>query len=242
VSSLRPPDGLKEQAQCTTVFDTPLIAPQPAALQEKIQSPTVLDKPLIAPQEFESQGWLARVGVLSKRHPLLVWLGGSVSIFVLSASTAAFSKSRHHLPASPVSHAGSMVSREPALTTSLDVGAASATTIAKSAPQASAEMRPVTPSHTSDKTILIVPVVPSPSVTGQSVRKGQPNDPDLIAAVGELVRGQYNDAQHAYSALAARSPNDAALAAVARLLVKETAPSCANAVTNSHISCPRVTQ
>jgi len=214
-----------EETAITTCFEpvrsssVPLCATQDAASQ----STTVFDVPFIRPQEPDTRGWLVRLGLLSKRRPLVVWLVGTVSAFILSASIGFATKHLHHTAVPKVGHSKQAVITAPPLPS----GGMTIKTNTLVAPTDIAEP------------VVVVPAVSS-LVSRKPKKKGQPNDPELVAAVGHLIAGRHKDAQAAYAVLAMRSPSDPSLATVARLLAKKLGPKCSSTAPVAGISCPEV--
>jgi hypothetical protein len=210
----------------TTHFE-PVRGPNPAlfaATGGGTQSTTEFDVPFIRPQDPDAKGWLARLGLLSKRQPLVVWLVGTGSVFALSASIAFANKHFKHVAKPQVSH-----STRPT---------PSAPSPAKSGPGVLAV--PPTVSLSTPEPIVVIPAIPSPANT--TPRKGQPNDPELVAAVGHVIAGRYSDAQMAYAPLSARLPIDPSFAVVSQLLAKKGEPRCSASAPTSKVSCPEVKQ
>lgn len=88
--------------------------------------------------------------------------------------------------------------------------------------------------------LLIIPSVPP--AAANNAKKGQPSNPELLAAVGHLVSGRLPDAQRAYWALAVQFPHDPALLALARLLERRSRPACSSSAANNYTGCPEVKQ
>lgn len=77
------------------------------------QRTTELDVPFIRNRDVEAHGWLARLGILSKRRPVLVWLVGTIAVFVLSAAVTLTTK--HFHSAAGVLHRSASSTAKPAL-------------------------------------------------------------------------------------------------------------------------------
>ncbi len=195
-------------------------APFAAALNAGTQSTRAFDLQYVRTDEFEARGWLASLGLLSRRRPLLVWLVGTVTAFALTASIALLWK--HHRQPSE-SHLRPECPAHSAVPSS-------STTRAATLPHTSTGRVP--------EPIVVIPA--ATSVVTSMPKKGQSSNPELVAAVGHLMSGRYSDALVAYAALATQSPNDASLAVVSRLLAKKTDSKCSNPAFNSNISCPQV--
>jgi hypothetical protein len=214
-----------EETAITTCFEplrtssVPLCETQDSASQ----STTVFDVPFIRPQEPDTRGWLVRLGLLSKRRPLVVWLVGTVSAFILSASIGFATKHLHHTAVPKVGHSKQAVITAPPLPS----GGMTIKTNTLVAPSDIAEP------------VVVIPAVSS-LVSSKPKKKGQTNDPELVAAVGHLIAGRYKDAQAAYTLLAVQSPSDPSLATVARLLAKKLDPKCSSTAPVASISCPEV--
>ncbi len=197
-------------------------AQQPTGSDARTQSTTVFDVQYIRPQQPKAQCWLARLGMLSGRRPVAVWLAGTASIFVLSASIGLATKHFHRAAKPQVGHLPRAVMTTAPWQPSGVAGGDIVPMVPKDDPQP----------------IVIAPAVPSrPS---SFTKKGQLHDPALVAAVGHLIAGRYSDAQKAYVTLAAQSPGDATLAALVRLLSKKMEPRCAGTAPKANASCPEV--
>lgn len=200
------------------------IAPYPAyptAQDTASQTTTLFDVPFIRPQELGARGWLVRLGLLSRRRPLAVWLAGTVAVFVLSAAIGYSTKSLHQAAEPQVSHSRRTVMTPLPL------------------PSGSVASEVRAPQGLGVEPVVVVPTVSS-LATRTPTKRGHSNDPELVAAVGHLIAGRYTDAQAAYSLLATQSPNDLSLATVAQLLTKKLDPKCSNPVPVTGISCPGV--
>jgi hypothetical protein len=214
-----------EETAITTCFDpvqncgVPLSAGQDATSQ----STTVFDVPFIRPQEPKAHRWLVRLGLLSRRRPLVVWLFGTASAFVLSALMGFATMRLHHVAKPKIGYSSRAVMTAPPL---LSGGTAIKANT------------PVAPKNIAEP-VVVVPAVSSLE-TRKPKKKGQANDPELVAAVGHLIAGRYKDAQVAYTVLALQSPNDPSLATVARLLARKLDPKCSSTVPVAGISCPEV--
>ena len=198
-------------------------APRCAAQDSASQSTTVFDVPCIRLRQPDAHGWLLRLGLLSRRRPLVVWLAGTVSAFVLAASIGFATKHLRHVAEPKAGHSRRAVITAPPLPS----GGMLVEANTSLAPKNIAEP------------VVVVPAVSS-LATRKSKKKGQPNDPELVAAVGHLVAGRYNDAQAAYTILALQSPNDPSLATVVRLLAKKLDPKCSSTGHVVGISCPEI--
>ena len=195
-----------------------------AAADAGTLSTTEFDVPYIRPHVPDARGWLARLGLLSKQRPLLVWLAGTGSVFALSASIAIGSRHFQHAAKSQASHP----TRQ----------AASASPPGR--PPATVVASPPTVSLNNPEPIVVVSVATAASTT--TPKKGQPNDPELVGAVGHVIAGRYGDAQKAYTLLSARLPTDPSFAVVSRLLAKKGDPRCSGSAPNTSVSCPEVKQ
>jgi len=201
----------------TTYFEPFRIssAPFPVGLVTAMQSTTDSDAMCVRAGELEPQGWFEQLGQLSKQRPWLVWLAGTSTMFALAASIALLSKHHQRRAEVTVRHSA------PTITTALPV--------AKAADRAAIR---------STEPIIVIPAVPV--VAAGSPKKGQARKPELVAAVNDLISGRYSDAQAAYATLAAQSPDDPSLLALAQLLAKKLRPQCSSPAPISNISCPEV--
>jgi hypothetical protein len=200
--------------------DSSSFAPDPAEAGASCQSTTLFDIPFVRPPGPGARGWLVWLGLLSRRRPLSVWLGGTVSAFVLSAALVSSTKGLH-VAVPQVAHSRRTTMTAPPLSS------------------ISGALKVSAPVGLIAEPVVVVRAVPS-STTKTSKKKGQPNDPELVAAVGHLIAGRYKDAQAAYTLLATQARNDPSLGAVAQLLAKKLDPNCATTAPVTGISCPEV--
>jgi hypothetical protein len=180
-----------------------------------MQSTTENDVPYVAPGEPEPQPWLARLGLASKQRPWLVRLAGTSTLFALAASIALLSKHHHRRAEVTGRHSDPPITAVLPTATAVDKG-----------------------TNRNTEPIIVIPAVPA--VATGSPKKGQASKPELVAAVNDLISGRYGDAQAAYTALAAQSPNDPSLATLAQLLAKKLRPKFTSSAPIANISCPEV--
>jgi len=178
-----------------------------------------------APVTSDVRG-LSRLGQLSKQKPLLIWLGGAVLAFSLSAAASFAVRSALH--PSPVR------SRAQA-----QIAAAGTAKPQATAPIPNEIAASETAKHVPPQSIEVIPFVAQTALQTPA-KKGQAIDPDLSAAAGHLIAGRYEDAQRAYADVAARTQNDPALAAVSHLLGKKLGPNCAGTTPSIGVNCPEV--
>jgi hypothetical protein len=214
--------GSETVSQETSYFEPMRISRASFGADERVvaQSITTSDVPRRpSKQETRVVHWVAELGRLSKRKPLLVWLGSAVTAFLLAAMVSRFS--RH-----TADSARANTKQTDRVTRTVPAVPASATASPASTPNRAAAP------------LVLIPA--TPATVSTKAKKGRSQNPELVSAVESLVSGHQSDAQAAYSKLAAAAPDDQALRTVSELLVKKLSSRCAGAPTRSNVSCPEV--
>lgn len=217
-----PPPPQEADTQQTTYFEPVRISQAPFAPESQDPSPR---KPAPEPLTPASKvqpivGWLSHLGMLSKRRPLLVWVVGALTVFALSATIA-------------------KVSRNPKPAAHLSVKPTAITTERAASPKASST--PVSPAlgHGPAPLVVIPAIAPT---TSTKTKKGQPANPELVAAVSALISGHYIEARATYTRLSAEALNNLALQTTMTLLEKKLSPECSSRTPTSVVSCPEIKQ
>ena len=91
--------GPETPPQETSYFEPMRISRAPFGPEESSSQDTIpFDVPSLPSRNPIAFNWMAQLGLLSKRRPLLVWLGATVTAFLLAATVARLSKHEKHSP------------------------------------------------------------------------------------------------------------------------------------------------
>ena len=164
--------------------------------------------------------WLAKLGLLAKARPVLVACGAMAGAFVLAAVLLATTRmmGRHETRPAPAAKASATHSVTPP------------TAVASASP-------------TPIQIVETPPTVRSGGATrppSSPAKKKTPNDPELAAAVADVLAGRYSEARVAYAALSHRPGNTATYASLARLLARAEDPECLANGQGAPKDCPGV--
>lgn len=212
--------GPETPPQETSYFEPMRISRAPFGPEESSSQDTIpFDVPSPPSRNPIAFNWMAQLGLLSKRRPLLVWLGATATAFLLAATVTRLSRHEKHSPPPNPSQVQLM---------------------ARTAPSAIATVTPSSAiQHRAPVSLVVIPATPMPA-SATRPKKGQPQNPELVAAVDSLISGHQSDAQVAYSKLATATPNDQALLTVSRLLAKKLSSQCSSSAPHLNVSCPEV--
>ncbi len=207
-----PPSGILNRAAPAAppvaTEATPPASVRAASTSTASVSRTIARAPLMPPQAL-----LAALGNAARKSPLLVAAGALSGAVILTLALIGASRL---LPMEPSQRPAGPVAEASAAPPSVAPAAALTPTVAIATPIATASAQPLTSSVTTPTS-----AVPPGGATGLSKA-----DPDVAQAVGHLVAGRLAEAQLAYSRLAAREPQNAAYAAISRMLDQRSTAPC----------------
>jgi hypothetical protein len=226
----------------TTLFELPAVRPEQrfADSRSREVTPTAVDmrSPVsqgssrdetpngvakARPPASRTLVWLAKLGLLAKARPVLVACGATAGALVLAATLLAATRLiQHHearrsqsvkpVAARPVTPDHTFVAAPSAQLTLVQIVEAQATEPAGSATRTAASLLP----------------------------RKTPNDPELAAAVADVIAGRYSDARVAYAALSQRAGNARTYASLSRLLGRAESPECVASGQGAPKDCPGV--
>lgn len=169
--------------------------------------------------------WLEKLGLLAKARPLLVAGGSVVGAFVLAAALLGATRLARHQQAPQHT---AMASKDHSSTPHRAVVVTAAAAPARPEPIQIVEVS-AAPATSSASRSTSIPVV-----------KTGPSDPDLAAAVSDVIAARYGDARAAYSSMSARTDNAATYAAINRLLARAESAECSGGSQDAPKDCPGV--
>lgn len=226
----------------TTLFEVPAVRPERGFADSRTRevTPTAVDlrSPIseqsardetpsgvakAKPPTSRAPSWLVKLGLLAKARPVLVACGATAGALLLTTVLCAATRlaQHHELRASQAAKTLPAPRTTPLHT-------ATAAPVAPATPIQIVEAQATLPVTSATRS--------SPSLPPRKV----PNDPELVAAVADLLAGRYSDARAAYAALSRRSGSAATYASLARMLGRAENPECAANGQGAPKDCPGV--
>lgn len=207
-----PPSGVLNRTAPAVAPPAATEATPPASVRAASTSTAPVSR-TIAHAPLMPQALLAALGNAARRSPLLVSAGALSGALILTLALIGASRL---LPMKPSQRPAGPVAEASAALPSVAPAAERSATVATAAQIATTSAQPLTSSVTPPPSS-----VPPGAATGSSKA-----DPDVVQAVGHLVAGRLAEAQLAYSRLAAREPQNAAYAAISRMLDQRSTAPC----------------
>jgi hypothetical protein len=206
-----------------------LDGPQEQESSVQWQVATLSDSPPIHGLGPRSNGHLARLGQLTKRYPVRV-CAAAIAVALLSSSIV------------------SLATKLAVSRTSARVGAPQSTagTLPEDTGQAVGASNAVLSASTQMQSPPVAVAGRNPDVTtgaleGAPSVKAMPTS-DIAFAIQCLERGQYAEAQAAYSALSIRPGSAPTESALSNMLTRRLSPKCISLTSERPVSCPEVVQ